>query len=67
MRKKLPEFGDKRKVKRFALIPVITTDRHKVWLEHYISEEEFKDHQGKGRWHRLSSEIMKNSVDFIVN
>ncbi len=39
---KYPEIGDKRVVKRFALLPVDLEDGFTIWLESYYEELEFQ-------------------------
>lgn len=33
------KYGERRIVKRFALLPVVTDDHHKVWLDTYFVEQ----------------------------
>ena len=41
VKKETPKHGDERCVARFAWIPVQIDEYYKVWLEYYLSTEEF--------------------------
>ena len=66
MKKKLPELGDKRTLKKFAWYPIRTDDNYKIWLENFSAKQEFKKHQSNGRWFRTRRSTYSNVADFII-
>jgi hypothetical protein len=56
-----PKVGDRREVKKFALLPQLTDDHINVWLEHYIEIQEW----GKRRMVIVATGIVTSTWDWI--
>lgn len=46
----MPRHGDKKTVKRFALLPMVMDDGYTVWLEWYIAYKQYFNGYAGGSW-----------------